>query len=226
MLVLASASPRRRELLTQAGFSFEVHPAHIPEDPLPNEDPTADVIRLAREKAQAVYNELTQTPESSASGSALYQGTTLVVPQMPQNEPGALAPEGSLVVLGADTTVTLDGHILGKPEDPADAARILRLLSGRTHQVITGVAVVTAARTVATAETTAVRFLALSDEEIAAYIATGEPMDKAGAYAIQGRAARWIPRIEGCYFNVVGLPIALVSTLLESIESPANPASR
>jgi septum formation protein len=188
MLVLASASPRRRELLTQAGFSFEVHPAHIPEDPYPNEDPLAYVLRLAREKALAVYNEL--APDR--------------------------IPSATLTVLGADTTVTLDNQILGKPEDAADAARILRLLSGRTHRVITGVAVVTASRTEVAAESTAVQFLALSDEEIAAYVATGEPMDKAGAYAIQGRAARWIPRIEGCYFNVVGLPIALVASLLES----------
>jgi len=121
-----------------------------------------------------------------------------------------------LKVLGADTTVTIDGKILGKPQDPADAARMLRMLSGRTHRVITGVAVVTASRTEVAAEVTGVKFLTLSEEEIAAYIATGEPMDKAGAYAIQGRAARWIPRIEGDYFNVVGLPIALVSTLLES----------
>jgi septum formation protein len=187
MLVLASASPRRRELLTQAGFSFQVHPAHIPEDPRPDEDPIAYVTRLAREKAQAVFAEL--SPDISAP----------------------------LQVLGADTTVTLDHHILGKPENPADAARMLRLLSGRTHRVITGVAVVTAQRTEFAAEATAVRFLTLSDQEIAGYIATGEPMDKAGAYAIQGRAARWIPRIEGCYFNVVGLPIALVSSLLESL---------
>jgi septum formation protein len=120
-------------------------------------------------------------------------------------------------VLGADTTVTLDNHILGKPEDPADAARMLRLLSGRTHLVITGVAVVTAEHTEVAAEVTAVKFLTLSDDEIAAYIATGEPLDKAGAYAIQGRAARWIPRIEGDYFNVVGLPLALVSTLLANV---------
>jgi septum formation protein len=119
-------------------------------------------------------------------------------------------------VLGADTTVTLDNHILGKPNDPADAARMLGLLSGRTHRVITGIALVTAGRTEVAAEVTAVQFLALSDEDIEAYIATGEPMDKAGAYAIQGRAARWIPRIEGDYFNVVGLPLALVSTLLAS----------
>ncbi len=122
----------------------------------------------------------------------------------------------SLVVLGADTTVTLDTHILGKPESAEDAARMLRLLSGRTHRVVTGVALVSATRQQVAAEVTAVQFLTLSERDIQAYIATGEPTDKAGAYAIQGRAARWIPRIEGCYFNVVGLPIALVSTLLEA----------
>ena len=193
MLVLASASPRRRELLTQAGFTFEVHPAHIPEDPHPNEDPIAYVVRLAREKAEAVFTEITNANASDQR-----------------------APAPPQVVLGADTTVVLDKQIMGKPEDAADATRMLRLLSGRTHRVITGVAVVSAARTEVAAGVTAVKFLELSDQEIAAYIATGEPMDKAGAYAIQGRAARWIPRIEGDYFNVVGLPIALVSTLLES----------
>ncbi len=187
MLILASASPRRHELLAQAGFSFQIHAAHIPEDPLPGEDPISYVTRLAREKAQAVYDEL---------------------------------GDAEAVVLGADTTVTLDNHILAKPEDSGDAARMLRLLSGRTHRVITGVAVVTAQRVEVAAEATAVRFLTLSDEEIAAYIATGEPMDKAGAYAIQGRAACWIPRIEGCYFNVVGLPLALVTAMLEQV-SPA-----
>jgi septum formation protein len=120
-------------------------------------------------------------------------------------------------VLGADTTVTLDNQILAKPADPADAARMLRLLSGRTHHVITGVAVVAADRTEVAAEVTGVRFLTLSDDEIESYVATGEPMDKAGAYAIQGRAARWVPRVQGCYFNVVGLPLALVSTMLASI---------
>ncbi|HEV2487593.1 MAG TPA: Maf family protein [Terracidiphilus sp.] len=195
MLVLASASPRRRELLAQAGFSFQVHPAHIPEEPLDGEDPIAYVTRLAREKAEAVFRELAAA----------------------KNPRGEQSLDGqSLAVLGADTTVTLDNHILGKPEDAADAARMLRMLSGRTHRVITGVALVTAEGAEVAAEATAVRFLALSDEEIAAYVATGEPMDKAGAYAIQGWAARWIPRIEGCYFNVVGLPLALVSTLLES----------
>ena len=194
MLVLASASPRRRELLTQVGYRFQVHPAHIPEDPLPGEDPIVYVTRLAREKAEAAFRELTTSS-----------------PKPEKNEQ-------SIVVLGADTTVTLDNAILGKPEDAADAARILRLLSGRTHRVITGIALVTAKRTEVAAEVTAVRFLTLSDEDIAGYVASGEPMDKAGAYAIQGRAARWIPRIEGCYFNVVGLPLALVCTLLESCD--------
>lgn len=222
-LVLASSSPRRRELLTQAGFSFSIHPANIPEDPLPDEDPVAYVTRLAREKAEAVYRELTAGP----------------------HEPG---PDGSqMVALGADTTVTLDRMILGKPENAADAERMLRLLSGRSHRVITGVAVVGPAPALngssesrtpgveqprrealaphveVAAEVTAVRFLTLSHEEIRAYIAGGEPMDKAGAYAIQGRAARWIPRIEGDYFNVVGLPLALVATLLQARGIAPNP---
>ena len=187
MLVLASASPRRRELLTQAGYQFSIHPAHIPEDPHPNEDPIAYVTRLAQQKAQAVFNHLAES-----------------------------ATDPDLQVLGADTTVTLDNQILGKPENEADAARMLRILSGRTHRVITGVALVTPVRTEVAAEVTAVQFLTLSEQEIAAYIATGEPNDKAGAYAIQGHAARWIPRIQGCYFNVVGLPISLVATLLDA----------
>ncbi len=195
MLVLASASPRRRELLAQAGYRFEVHPAHVPEEPLPGEDPINYVTRLARDKAEAVFRELTAGSDPEKD---LRDG------------------KSSLAVLGADTTVALDNTILGKPEDATDAARMLRLLSGRTHRVITGVAVVTANGAQVAAEATAVRFLTLSDEEIAEYVAGGEPMDKAGAYAIQGRAARWIPRIEGCYFNVMGLPLALVSTLLES----------
>ncbi len=194
MLVLASASPRRRELLTQAGYSFGVLPAHIPEDPLDGEDPIAYVTRLAREKAEVVFRELIA---SGNSGDA-----------------------DSLAVLGADTTVTLDGHILGKPENADDAARMLRMLSGRTHQVITGVAVVVEDKAEIAAEVTEVRFLELTDAEIADYVATGEPMDKAGAYAIQGLAARWIPRIEGCYFNVVGLPLALISRMLD--DTPAK----
>ncbi|HET7105124.1 MAG TPA: Maf family protein [Terracidiphilus sp.] len=201
MLILASASPRRRELLAQAGYAFQVRPAHVNEEVRADEDAIAYVARLAREKAQTVFE---------ATGDA------------------------TAVVLGADTTVTVDGQILAKPEDEADAARMLRMLSGRTHRVMTGVAVATSSggvdlppgtpehrvltpRVEMAVEVTGVRFVTLSDEEIAAYVATGEPMDKAGAYAIQGRAGRWIPRVEGCYFNVVGLPLALVTTMLEAV---------
>jgi septum formation protein len=193
MLILASASPRRRELLAQVGYQFQVRPAHIPEDPREGENPIAYVTRLAREKAEAVFREVTAEKQDADPGKT-----------------------NSIAVLGADTTVTIDSQILGKPEDAADAARILRLLSGRTHRVITGVALVTPIGVEVAAEATAVRFLTLSEQEIAAYIAGGEPMDKAGAYGIQGYAARWIPRIEGCYFNVMGLPLSLVCTLLES----------
>ncbi|MGC2161146.1 MAG: Maf family protein [Silvibacterium sp.] len=187
MLVLASNSPRRRELLTQSGFTFTVMPASIDEDLRTGENPLAYVTRLALEKAQSVYARLDSRDAATA-------------------------------VLGADTTVVAPtGEVLGKPADAADAARMLRLLSGATHQVITGVAVVSEFGIETAAEVTQVSVLTLSDAEIAAYIATGEPMDKAGAYGIQGYAARWIPRIQGCYFNVVGLPLALVSGMLEGV---------
>ena len=185
-LILASASPRRRELLTQAGYTFEVYPAHVNEDLRPGEDAISYVVRLARDKAQAVFDAV--------------------------NDP-------NVIILGADTTVTIDGHILAKPEDTADAARMLRMLSGRTNRVITGVALATATGVEVAAEVTGVQFRTLSDADIAAYVATGEPMDKAGAYGIQGFAAKWIPRVEGCYFNVVGLPLALVATMLEQAQS-------
>jgi septum formation protein len=212
-LVLASASPRRRELLTQAGFSFEVRPAHVNEDVRGGEDPVAYVTRLAREKAEAVFNALASHPGSEHTAPhPTDENLSVGTP-----DPGH--PEfnrNDLLVLGADTTVTLDGQILGKPVDADDAKRMLGMLAGRTHRVITGVAVVSAQRTEVAAEVTAVRFREISAEEIAAYVASGEPMDKAGAYGIQGLAAKWIPRIEGCYFNVVGLPLALVSTMLEN----------
>ena len=209
MLILASASPRRRELLAQAGYAFEVRPAHVNEDVRAGEDPIAYVVRLAREKAQAVFDAMSADGADSDSHPSANSGRK-------DGAPSHLT-DGGLVVLGADTTVTVDGHILAKPEDAADAARMLRLLSGRTHRVATGVAVVTAKGAEVAAEVTGVRFVTLSDEEIAAYVATGEPMDKAGAYAIQGRAGKWIPRVEGCYFNVVGLPLALVTTMLEAV---------
>lgn len=190
MLVLASASPRRQELLRNARIPFVAQAADIPEVPGQGEAPRAFAERMAREKAQAVS----------------------------RHRPGDL-------VLGADTIVVVDKEILGKPRDAADAARMLRLLSGRDHEVITGVCLVgpelrTENREPRTgfesvrAETTRVTMEALTDDDIRTYVATGEPMDKAGAYAIQGRASRWISRIEGDYFNVVGLPMALVYRML------------
>lgn len=192
MLILASASPRRHELLSQAGLTFTVVAPNINEDLLPDETAAAYVQRLAEEKAQAVWNAHASSDTS----------------------------EDPLVVLGADTCVVCDGHILGKPADTADARRMLELLSGRTHAVLTGVAAVTGSKVARGLEITQVMFHHISDAEIAQYILTGEPRDKAGAYAIQGYAARWIPRIEGCYFNVVGLPIARTVALLAEAQTP------
>ena len=192
-LVLASASPRRQELLRAAGIAVTVQPTNIPETPLDGEAPKAFAERLAREKAWAIFK------------------------QRPND-----------YVLGADTIVVVDGQILGKPLNPADAERMLRLLSGRTHEVTTGVCVMgpkvgasaPSSKTETTlgdtrSETTRVIMNEISDEEIRAYIASGEPLDKAGAYAVQGIASRWIPRIEGDYSNVVGLPIPLVYRMLK-----------
>jgi len=195
MLVLASSSPRRRDLLAQAGYNFTVLPADIPEDPHPGEQPIPYVLRLARQKAEAVAT----SPACSELHAAL----------------GADHPGEPLLVLGADTTVVApNGEMLAKPESDEDAARMLRLLAGATHQVITGVALVAGTHTEVAAEVTHVTFLSPSDEEIARYVSTGEPHGKAGAYAIQGQAARWIPRVHGCYFNVVGLPLALVASMI------------
>jgi len=192
MLILASASPRRHELLSQAGVTFTAVAAGINEDLLPSEAAAAYVQRLAEEKAQSIWNAHRASDKS--------------------DEP--------LLVLGADTCVVCEGQILGKPIDTADARRMLELLSGRTHAVLTGLAVVTETKIVRDLEITQVTFNCINDAEIARYIASGEPLDKAGAYAIQGYAARWIPRIEGCYFNVVGLPISLLYQMLQKIGYP------
>jgi septum formation protein len=186
VLVLASASPRRQELLRNAGIDFIAHAVSIPEVPQTGEQPHAFAERLAREKAAAVGE-----------------------------------PALGNFVLGADTVVVVDGQILGKPGDRADAGRMLRLLAGRSHRVITGVCLQSPQTRKSDgsppdvrSETTLVTMDALTDAEIRSYVATGEPMDKAGAYAIQGMASRWITRIEGDYFNVVGLPVSLVWRML------------
>src|SRR5579871_1920364 len=192
MLVLASASPRRQELLRNAAISFTVQPADIDETPRAGERPRDCAERLAQEKALAVA----------------------------KNRPGDF-------VLGADTVVVVDDLILNKPVDANDAARMLKMLSGRTHAVITGVCLVEPAANrespahnlfEVTSEQTLVTFCAMSEQEIREYVATGDPMDKAGAYGIQGIASRWIWRVEGDYSNVVGLPVARVYEMLQKRE--------
>jgi nucleoside triphosphate pyrophosphatase len=193
-LILASASPRRAELLTAAGIPFEIRPAHIDEAVRPGEDARTYASRVAVEKARVVA--------ASSPGQP---------------------------VLAADTVVVIDGLILGKPADAGDAKRMLRLLSGRTHEVMTAVVLVANDRkghfregtwkspsgslSYTAVEVTAVEFVLLSKAEIDWYVETGEPADKAGAYAVQGLASRFVARIDGSYSNVVGLPVSLVYTM-------------
>jgi septum formation protein len=210
LVILASASPRRAELLRAAGIPFEVHPAHVDESVRAGESPDVYVMRVAKEKASAIAARLPHR-----------------------------------VVLAADTTVVVDEQILSKPEDEDDARRMLRMLSGRVHEVLSGVclcgpAEVDAAKaspaeagrddsaghyapTICSPqkceirlERTSVAFARLTDDEIAWYVSSGEPMDKAGAYAIQGLASRFVTSIDGSYSNVVGLPVALVCEMLKS----------
>lgn len=180
-IVLASASPRRAELLTAAGFTFEIAPAEIDETPRDEEAPGEYALRVAREKAAATWR---------------------------------LHPDSA--VLAADTVVVAAGAILGKPADARDATRMLGLLSGSTHRVQTAVVLRANGREASSVEETSVRFRPLSADEIAWYVATGEPDGKAGAYAIQGRAARFVDRIEGSWSNVVGLPVATVYAMLKA----------
>jgi septum formation protein len=208
MLVLASQSPRRQELLRNAGLEFTIYPADVPEVLAEGETPCDFAQRLAREKARATLCKIEQL-----WGDPAWRHKS--VASRPESRHMANgSSEGRVLVLGADTVVVVDEHVLGKPEDDQDAARMLCLLSGRSHQVTTGVCLLGEGFEDVRTETTEVTFDELSDEDIAAYIRTGEPMDKAGGYAIQGIASRWIPRIDGCYFNVVGLPIALVCRML------------
>jgi septum formation protein len=184
-LILASASPRRRDLLLQAGLTFSVFAADIDETHLPGEDPVTYVQRLAVSKARALH-----------------------------------AAHPHAIVLGADTTVVSNGRLLGKPAHRAEAEAMLTSLSGKMHQVHTGIALVSAAQTLQHVETTSVFFTDIPALELARYLDSGDSLDKAGAYGIQGYASRWIHRIEGDYFNVMGLPIAATVNLLRSI-SPA-----
>jgi septum formation protein len=180
-LILASASPRRAELLASAGFSFEIAPAEVDETPAPQEDAAPYALRVARHKARAAGERI--------------------------RHPGG-------IVLAADTVVVVEGRILGKPVDRLDAARMLRLLAGRQHEVLTAVVVRRGDEERSEVVTSRVRFLPLTDAEVEWYVASGEPDGKAGGYAIQGRAARFIDWIEGSWSNVVGLPIATVYRLL------------
>ena len=181
-LILASASPRRAELLQAAGIPFNVRPVEIDERFYPNEKPEHAVARLAEMKAAAAM---------------------------------AMCPEDA--VLGADTTVVVRGQALGKPVDAEDAARMMRMLSGRTHEVLTGICLAHGGRRLVHVEPTRVRVALMSDSEIAWYVATREPYDKAGGYAVQGLASRFIEGIDGSYSNVVGLPISNVYQLLKQL---------
>jgi septum formation protein len=181
MLILASASPRRHELLLAAGLTHSVRPSSVPEIPWPGESPTAFVQRIAIEKARAV-----------------------------PRDPGD-------IVLAADTVVCLDDEMFGKPSNDEDARRMLRRLSGRDHFVYTGLCILAPNRTIQDLAATQVSFAMLTEEEIAEYTRSGETRDKAGAYAIQGSASRFVTRIQGCYHNVVGLPVSLVYSHLKSL---------
>jgi septum formation protein len=187
-LILASASPRRAEILRNAGFTFEIFPADVDETILADEAAEDYVRRLAEEKSRAALERL----RSNAVGA---------------------------IAIGADTTVVAAGKILGKPADEEDARRMLRLLSGQTHRVLTGIAVIrsTDGRAASHVETTRVTFARLSESEIEEYLASREPFDKAGGYGIQGIGGRYVTRIEGCYFNVMGLPLSSLWTMLRGL---------
>jgi septum formation protein len=196
-LVLASASPRRAELLQSAGIEFDVFPVDVDERRRLGEPGAAYVLRLAVEKAARASEAVRSVLES----------------------PNGDAPR---VVLGADTAVVVDGEILGKPGNEAEATSMLRRLAGTHHEVLTGISLRCGERALNHAETTTVHFARLSDEEIAWYVRSGEGWDKAGGYAIQGLASRFVVRIEGSYSNVVGLPVASVYELLRKLEGTST----
>ena len=187
-LILASGSPRRAEILRNAGLSFEAQSAYVDESLLPEERGEDYVLRLAKTKAQIVATIAARNSERA-------------------------------FVIGADTTVVCDGRILAKPENAAEAREMLRALSGKSHEVLTGIAIVRTPDGLQASgvEVTRVTFAPLSWDQIDAYIATGEPFDKAGGYGIQGIGGKFIPRIEGCYFNVMGLPLSRTWQMLRAL---------
>jgi septum formation protein len=203
-LILASASPRRAELLRAAGFDFDIVVADVDEAVRAGESPALYVRRLAAEKSAAA--------QSSYVASA-FRRTSAAGGESPAKAGRHVPPDGP-IILSADTTVVVDGEILGKPRDDQDAAAMLERLSGRRHDVLTGVSIRRNAFEVGRVETTTVSFAALRADEVAWYVGSGEGRDKAGAYAIQGLASRFVTRIEGSYSNVVGLPVAAVVELL------------
>jgi septum formation protein len=183
-LILASQSPRRRELLTVAGFRFSVRAKPVEEVRGANEDPVTYVRRLARAKAEAAWERPSE------------------------------------IILGADTTVVIDDQVFEKPDDAADASAMLHLLSGRDHTVITGICLLHDGGMIVDHSSTLVRFSPLTDSEIDDYVASGEPRDKAGAYAIQGLASKFVEKVDGCYFNVMGLPLSLVYRYWKELTAP------
>jgi septum formation protein len=191
-LILASASPRRAEILRNAGFDLEVRPAHVDESLRQDESAADYVCRLAEEKVRAIALQLR----------------------------GQAIPEPS-VIIGADTAVVANGEILGKPTSDEDARRMFHILSGKTHEVFTGLALMSmpSQQISVSFEMTRVTFAEISEDEIEEYISTGEPFDKAGGYGIQGRGGRFIPQIEGCYFNVMGLPLARLYAMLRELNA-------
>jgi len=213
-LILASASPRRAELLRAAGYTFDVVVTDVDESIRPGESPSIYVRRLAADKSAAAQSRIAIT-------AGLKACTTPVGTDAVQASPGADVVQAfrpaETVILGADTTVVVDGEILGKPRDDGDGREMLRRLSGKTHQVMTGVSLRQGAFEVGRVETTSVVFRTMTDEDISWYIASGEGHDKAGGYAIQGLASRFIPSISGSYSNVVGLPVAAVDELMRSL---------
>lgn len=208
-LILASASPRRAELLRSAGYTFDVIVANVDESIRPGESPSTYVRRLAADKSAAAFAALMGCATPDPAGR---KGRAILATAVAQGFSPA-----ETVILGADTTVVVAGEILGKPRDDEDGRDMLRRLSGKAHQVMTGVSLRRREDEVGRVEMTSVVFRALTDEDLAWYVASGEGRDKAGGYAIQGLASRFIPSISGSYSNVVGLPLACVDELLRSL---------